>query len=148
MLKKISSKAMSAPSFSERVTLCGWNLLYTNEKGIRNSPLSAWQCVVSCPFCTAWEVQLSLCHPCQWERWNPVKYRCTSVIMTKSHTFLARGDESDSNSEQQSCGQCCGHRVASWQCNVLDRLFSGHEMPHLVIHNYPSVSLWTQHDFS
>lgn len=52
MLKKNHFKSNVSAVFSELAPVCGWSLrlLYINEKGIRNSPLSAWQHVFSCPF--------------------------------------------------------------------------------------------------
>lgn len=94
MLKKNQKPCQHC--FSEPAPVCGlsqWRL-YTNHKGIRNPPLSAWQHVFSCPFALH-RRSSSPCYGCQWATWNPEKYRCTNVVITNSCMFLLRGEESD-----------------------------------------------------
>lgn len=120
MFKKNSSEAVSAQLF--RAGLSMWLIVVHKWRAVQKQ--SVWQHVFSCLSALRGPAVLV---PGVWQRarWNPVKYPCNHDIMTHSCMFVEHGYESDSNSQQQRCGQCCGHKVADWQCNVLVWLFSG-----------------------
>lgn len=144
MLKKNLSKSNVSTAFQSWTQYVAevWDCWTQMKRGSETSPLSTWQRVFSCLFARRGR---SSCP--RATRVDNARYKTlwnTAAPMSswqKLCTFLAHGDEIDSNSEQQWCGR----RVAGWQCNVLDWLRSRWKMPHLVFPSYLSVSLWAQH---
>lgn len=93
-------------------------------KGIRNSALCAWQHVFSRPFAlhrrsscpcatrvnehdeTLWNIAAPVT---SWQNPAHLLHAVMKVILTLNSSGVAK---------------CCGHRVAAWQCDVLDWLYS------------------------